>query len=224
MLPTALGGDLARVFMLTHVGLGARRGIALILIERVSGVVALVMIATWGLVAYDAPVQLQWVVLVVATLTGSTLVAFFAGARRIAQLPRMPDAAREVLCDARAHAEDSRLLFRLLAHSLLLQVASISVSWIVAAALDVDLSFSACLALVPLVWLATLVPLSFGGIGVREAAFAYLLGTVGVSPEASLLVSLGTFASLVFNGVVGAVLLLIQAVPIGSTLSVAKQK
>ena len=99
------------------------------------------------------------------------------------------------------------LLAGVFALSLVLQVASIAVSWVVARALAIEVSLWAFIAVVPLVWLVTMLPISIGGIGLREASFAYFLGTVGVSAEASLLISLGTFGSLLLNGAVGGLLL-----------------
>ena len=72
-----------------------------------------------------------------------------------------------------------------------------------ALAFGIEISFSACVALVPLVWLITLLPVSIGGIGLREASFALLLGTVGIGTEESLLISLGTYAALLVSGAVG---------------------
>lgn len=96
--------------------------------------------------------------------------------------------------------------------SILFQIASIALSWVVALAFGIDVSFIACLALVPLVWLVTLLPISLGGIGLREASFAYLFGTIGIGAEASLVISLGTFAALVMTGSVGAGLVFRNAV------------
>ncbi|RZV59985.1 MAG: hypothetical protein EX270_01170, partial [Pseudomonadales bacterium] len=73
-----------------------------------------------------------------------------------------------------------RTLLAVFALSIVLQVATISLSWLMAEALAVEVPFSACLALVPLVWVLTMAPVSLGGIGVREAAFVYLFGLVGV--------------------------------------------
>ena len=80
-----------------------------------------------------------------------------------------------------------------------------------ACAFRIDVTALEVFAFVPLIWFLTMVPLSLGGLGVREAGFVYLFGTVGVAEGASLLLSLGTYAGLVAAGAVGGVVLLFQA-------------
>ena len=64
-------------------------------------------------------------------------------------------------------------------------------------ALHVQASLMDFLAFVPLVTVATMLPISFGGWGVREGAMVALLHTVGVSPSNALALSLtaGVFGS-----------------------------
>jgi hypothetical protein len=59
-------------------------------------------------------------------------------------------------------------------------------------------------ALSPLVWFVTLLPISVGGLGVREAGFITIFALVGTSKEEAVLLSLGTYAGLTAIGVVGA--------------------
>lgn len=206
LLPSSLGGDFVRLFMLAHSGLAKRIGGVLILIERSVGAVALLALAAIGVSTYDVPGELRFAVLLL-TAGAAVLILFFMALpelpRRLAKR-RSWDASFETLT---AVGRRPGLLAGVFGLSLVLQVASIAVSWVVARALAIDVPLSAFIAVVPLVWLVTMLPISIGGIGLREASFAYLLGTVGVSTEASLLISLGTFGSLLLNGAVGGLLL-----------------
>ena len=47
-----------------------------------------------------------------------------------------------------------------------------------------------CIAFIPLVYVAVLIPISVGGLGVREGTLIYLFGMVGVPPEISISVGL----------------------------------
>ena len=67
------------------------------------------------------------------------------------------------------------------------------------------------LALMPAVTLATTLPISFGGWGVREGMFVVLLGHVGVAPGEALALSLLYGAGNVLCGVPGLALWLIEA-------------
>ena len=67
------------------------------------------------------------------------------------------------------------------------------------------------LAIMPAVTLATTLPISFGGWGVREGMFVVLLGHVGVAPGAALALSLLYGAGNALCGVPGLALWLIEA-------------
>jgi len=216
LLPSALGGDLVRLFMLADSGLAKRESGVLILVERFAGSAALLALAGVGAMWFPVPLELRLVVLALAAVVLALLLVLMAVPQRLAFIPqRWPGLARSYAALASVTSRPG-LLAVVFTLSLILQTVSISVSWLVAQALGIQLSFIACLALVPLVWLVTLLPISIGGIGLREASFAYFLGTAGVSTEESLLISLGTFASLVFNGSIGGLLLASRTVTAGT--------
>lgn len=207
LLPTALGGDVIRVFLLAKQGLSKVESGALILIERSVGAGALVALAALGVALFPVQAELRWLVLGIGAMLAGGVLVFLAVGRRLARrIVRWPSLQGAV--DAAAVLSHRPLaLSGVVILSLVLQVVSISVSWLVALAMGIDISFLACLALVPLVWLVTMLPVSIGGIGLREVSFAYLLGTIGISSEESLLISLGTFATLVLNGAIGGLIL-----------------
>ena len=69
------------------------------------------------------------------------------------------------------------------------------------AAIGIDVAFEVNLIVTPMLFLVFTLPISFGSIGVREAAFIMVYGAFGVAAEAALLVSFcGLAAMLVGNG------------------------
>jgi len=72
----------------------------------------------------------------------------------------------------------------------LLRVAPVA---IVAVAFGLDVAFVHFLVIVPITLLVVMMPISIGGLGVREASFVYLLGLVGVSAEAAFGLSIVTY-------------------------------
>jgi glycosyltransferase 2 family protein len=73
--------------------------------------------------------------------------------------------------------------------------------------LDHDINFLINLFAAPLFFLILLIPISFGGIGVREGAFILVYGQFGVPLEIALLVSFFNLFGLILNNVIGAGLL-----------------
>jgi uncharacterized membrane protein YbhN (UPF0104 family) len=62
--------------------------------------------------------------------------------------------------------------------------------YILALGLKLDVSFLDCLALFPPVMLATTLPISIAGWGVREGAMVAAFGLIGVSQEGAVILSL----------------------------------
>ena len=60
----------------------------------------------------------------------------------------------------------------------------------------------------PFVTLASLLPISIGGTGVREALFVALFGAVGMRPEVAFVLSLSTLAVALAWGSIGLLLFL----------------
>jgi uncharacterized membrane protein YbhN (UPF0104 family) len=74
--------------------------------------------------------------------------------------------------------------------SIVYQAGAVAVVYILAKGLGIPISFLACLALIPLTNFVTLMPISIAGWGVREAAFIFLLGFVGIGASQALALSI----------------------------------
>jgi hypothetical protein len=53
-----------------------------------------------------------------------------------------------------------------------------------------------------------MIPVSFGGLGLRELSFIYLLAQINIPKEGALIVSLGTYGALITSGIIGMVFFL----------------
>ena len=77
-----------------------------------------------------------------------------------------------------------------------------------ALAFDAELAVGDIFGVMPIVEMATALPISFSGLGVREGLFKELLGAMAGTPAAvAVLISLAGFACTLFWGVVGAVII-----------------
>jgi uncharacterized membrane protein YbhN (UPF0104 family) len=75
-------------------------------------------------------------------------------------------------------------------------------------ALGYHVPFTVNVVITPVLFLVFSVPISFGGIGIREATYVLLYGAFGVPAEAALLVSFCAWFSILSSQAIGAVLLL----------------
>ncbi|MEW6088426.1 MAG: lysylphosphatidylglycerol synthase transmembrane domain-containing protein [bacterium] len=87
-----------------------------------------------------------------------------------------------------------KVLLKVLFYSLLMQILSIISCYFVARAAGLDLSVFYFFIFVPIVFLATVIPISLSGIGVREGIFVYLFNKVNVPSEEAIFISLLYFS------------------------------
>lgn len=87
--------------------------------------------------------------------------------------------------------------------SLLAYVLFIVSAYVVAVAMQLNISLWALAWIRPLVFLLTLLPFTIGGLGVREVGFIGLLGLYGVPNHEAMAFSLVVFAAQIAIGVMG---------------------
>lgn len=204
-LPSVHGGDLVRFFLLKRSGFPGREALALIVLERLIGLYALVALALLGAQLFELPREIRAAVFGLAAVLAilGMLLWLTPGRleRHLARFRVLEGWTGVLSLGARGAALGGAFLW-----SIPLQVAAVAISWLIGEALGLAIPFAAYLALVPIVWIVTMVPVSLGGIGLREASFAVLFSQIGVASEAGLLVGLGTYAAILIPGLVGAVL------------------
>ncbi len=95
------------------------------------------------------------------------------------------------------------VLFSSLMISLINQVLVISVTWIMAKGLYIQVGLLQFLVFVPVVTLISMIPVSLNGMGLREYAFVSLLSGVGVEHEAGIALGLLSSAVIILSAIPG---------------------
>ena len=212
VLPTAVGGDAVRAWLVGREG-GLVRATTATLVDKVTALACLFVIA-WLALIVDGEEVPGSIVTVLAWVTAGLLAAFAlaglvaAGARPLVRrLPeRVANMIREAWWALRRWGASARLMGLVLGLGLVYGVFGLLVFVLVAKAVGVELSFALAAATTPVVLVAMLIPISIGGLGVREGGFVLLLGEAGVSAaDATLLALLSTAAILVATAAVVAV-------------------
>lgn len=94
-----------------------------------------------------------------------------------------------------------------LIYSLAIQTGSAVASQLYFVAVGYDVPFVVNLFVTPFIFLALVMPISFGGLGIREGAFIILYRQFGVPMEIALLVSFFTLMGVLLNHMIGALIL-----------------
>jgi uncharacterized membrane protein YbhN (UPF0104 family) len=202
-LPSVAGGDVVRaVWMMREVDTPESVAIASVADRGVDVFGLLVLVGSGWLVLerHDRRVA-DAVAPVAALVTVGVAVAIVAG-RIIARRPRSGLIGR-VIHAVRVLVARPGLLLAALALSVTVQAMFISINAWLGAAAGVEVSIAAWFVAWPLAKLIALVPISLGGVGVREAALVGLLTPLGAAAPAVMAVGLLWELVLVIGGMVG---------------------
>ncbi len=199
-LPTSIGGDAARVYLLAR-RYGHRKKIFYsVLVERFTGLMALVFFLTLGVVWGPRVLGGDYSVLLgpVFLLGGGLFLIFFNRqvlARFVKMLPGPLQGYVEMVGDRLGHGiHFSKVGWTVVWTSVFFQFLGILIYLLVAQSLSLTVTFSDLMLIVPLVTLLTLIPLSLNGLGIREGGFVVLLSGLGVPASEALSLSLLYYA------------------------------
>jgi hypothetical protein len=80
-------------------------------------------------------------------------------------------------------------------------------------ALGLDLPFSFCIIVYPLVGTFAAIPVSLNGLGLREGGYIYLLAVIGIGTEKGIAFGLLLFLIVALDSLIGGLLFLLQKLP-----------
>lgn len=201
-LPTSLGGDVVKVHFLSREE--GRRFFAVYSVvgDRLFGLSAMLLLGT-------AAVQLRPDLLpahfvVILSLGGVVILCGLIGLplfhRALKGLwPRISQRLTGVL----VLWQRPRVIGVVLGLSFCLQALGMGAVALLGIGLGIEIPLAFYFASLPLVTIATLIPISFSGIGVREGAFVYFLGLKGIQPEPALCLGLLFFSVQVATSLLG---------------------
>lgn len=202
VLPSNIGGDLIRIHMLGRASGRYADAAATVFVERLTGVITLVVYACVAIVIAAVDLRLAWLPYAVA-LTGAGLAAVcwaILDDRPVRVLMRL-FGARAPLLDKLltklAVLRRSIAVFRDMPSALAIAFGNSVIFYLLAVAniwLSVSVfettRFSTMLIAVPILMFLMNIPLSVGNVGIMEFAYTFVLGAFGVSPHAALATAL----------------------------------
>lgn len=225
-LPSIVGGDFVRAAMVAKRGVAVEAIAVGSLVDRLIDTLALVLIASVG--AWQLSVSSDWVTPLQSQalfyIAIALLLLVFGGVAVLFILPlqRLPQKIQKLLMNiqesVRLQLQNPAASALALLWSMALQIALIGLNILLAQALGLALFWALWFFAWPMAKLIALVPVSLGGIGVRDAALVALLAPYVGAPALVLAQSLSWQIVLIFSGVVAG---LLAAFLPGSTKSVA---
>lgn len=215
-------GDLYRLNRLHGLGVPLVRGSALVVMDRLCGVAALFSIAVGiqvlGLgrsvaTIHANPTHGRWLAIAVSigVAAGLALVAIPAVRRGMVAFGRAR--IRSAALTLGSSADGFILLSQVGLLSIVSVLAWVSAVGVLGAGLGLSLPTIAYLDAATLVALATLIPITIGGVGLREAGYVVLLAPYGVLSTSGIALGLAQYSTLLGAAAIGGSLFLIRRAP-----------
>lgn len=210
-LPSTVGGDVVKVFILTHQRHGATLSIVSVLADRmVNGLVVILLLPSLfslgSLFDPQTALSIENAGLVLL-MVGLVFVGGIYTSRKAFRKWLQADQSRGLIGKVKGGfvrlIEIVTIWARqpsLFVWSLLLSLGSILASvfgqWIAACSLGISISYVEMLAIAVLVYFVTLIPVSLNGLGTQEVSLVYLLMGLGATESQSL--ALAVVARLIY--------------------------
>ena len=207
ILPTAMGGDLARIPYAHQSGLPLGSAVNCVVLDRVVAMIALVL-----LVLITLPLALpvlgtthaRWALVAIAAggLAGAAVIlgmAYIPG--RLSHPALKPVMALSL---SLREAVAGRFAPAVMISGIVVHLVRIITVYVISVGMQLDIAFSDCLILVPPALLVTVLPVSIGGWGIREAAFVIAFGLVGLPTEQAFALSVIFGVTILIAALLGA--------------------
>jgi uncharacterized protein (TIRG00374 family) len=197
----SVGGDAVRTWSLARDGVAGSRSLASVLLDRLLGVISIVLAALLGLaLAPDllGDTLVQWALMLAVMASAVGLAFVFSGTLHAALQPmvsRLPDGrprvvAGRLLAALRAYDAHRGVLALVLLASLGVQVLRILQAWMLGMSLAIAAPLSAYFAFVPIILLVMQVPITVSGLGTSQVGFEVMFARAGVPAAPAIALSL----------------------------------
>ena len=186
-LPAGVGADAARAYGLARENTTGSEALASVAVDRLLGVVSLVLMAIIGVIAWAPQGRTDWriaaaivaaLVACVAVFWANEWMRWIIPARRhegflTRRVLRLTDAVGR-------YREHRGVLVHVLAWSIVVQVMRITQAYVLALGLGMTVPYTYFLLFMPLGLLMLLLPISISGFGLPQAMIVWLLQPMGV--------------------------------------------
>lgn len=217
LLPLSIGGDIPRAFYLYKYTQKQDESISSPIIERVGGVLVMLFFGSYALFEKFSDMQNNGVKFLLVGI-GFILV----GGGMFFMLPdsvffrfksienKLLGALLGAVRSIHSYKAYPGALLTALFLSFLFQTVNILAVYFIGIAVGLKLPLVDYFVVVPIAWFASLLPISLGGIGIREGTLSYLLVVYGSTPEQAGLTSFLYLIILLFQAGLGGILFLFQ--------------
>ena len=226
--PSTVGGDVSRIYYLARDGDSRRdkgwggstlHAAVSVFMDRALGMIVLVWLGAVGLVLsahYAVP-------LAVRLLTFALALGFVIAGLLVPVLRRvLPADGHPMVVKLRVALRSYRAHWRVVPQAILISfVIHLIQAWIhliLGRAIQIEIPFSYCIILYPLVGTFSALPISLNGLGLREGGYLFLLGVIGIGSEKGIAFGLILLLVVAVDSLLGGLVFLLKKSPKSSAM------
>ena len=216
-LPTSIGGDVFRTYdAAKKANIPIETSASIIIVERFSGVISA---STYAIIAlflgftaignrsFIIPVIIFFIICIIIAflILNPSILQLNKLINKIKFLKKVKEKLANIYFTFLSFKKFKWVLVRVLIYSFLLQFAVILNYFLAAKSLGINLNLTAFIFIVPVVTIIAMVPISIGGIGIRENTLVFIITAMGVGSEQAAICALLIFLMLIFIGIIGGI-------------------
>ena len=214
-LPASIGGDTVRAYELSKEGVGGVDAVASVMVDRLLGVVSILIVAIAGSMLARDLIDIRTLFPALAVLTiacAAALAVVFSPRAAVAVagvltlLPRGRETGARLVTAIQRYASLHFAMANVLLCSIAVQVLRVLQTYCLGLALGLAVPLGVYFALVPLILLIVLMPITINGIGTTQAGFMWLFGRAGVGSAPAFALSVLFLGIAVVGNLPGGVL------------------
>ncbi len=205
-LPSSIGGDVVKIFRLSPTKSGRVLAAFSVAADRVAGLIAVLIIGLAAMSGRSLGVSGLATIGIGTGILLAACIAVWLGMRLLRQVHASlnPDGrVVKVLKPLVPYQNRPRVLIAAIGQSIVIQLIGATTLLTLGWGLGLEIPVVAYFSVAPLIALATALPLSINGVGIREGLMAVLLREYGVAPEVATALSLIWFTVTVTTGLLG---------------------
>lgn len=170
-----VGGDVARGILLSH-GVGKKtEGVAAVIADRIHGLTVLCLIALVTSQLFRSERVPGWLILALSALITCFIAGWIIGPWVLTLLPQGTKFATKMKQVAAIFPRDLKTIALISAISFVFHCTQILLHSLMASAVHAEIPLSTLFVVIPLVNIASSLPISWNGLGVRENSYMYFL-------------------------------------------------
>ncbi len=216
-LPTSIGGDVFRTYdAAKKANIPIETSASIIIVERFSGIISA---STYAIIAlflgftaignrsFIIPVIIFFIICIIIAflILNPSILRLNKLINKIKFLKKVKEKLANIYFTFLSFKKFKWVLVRVMIYSFLLQFAVILNYFLAAKSLGINLNLTAFIFIVPVVTIIAMVPISIGGIGIRENTLVFIITAMGVGSEQAAICALLIFLMLIFIGIIGGI-------------------